>query len=138
MNIRNALAGIAVSDLDRSLAWYAGLIGRPPDERPLPGLVEWSFSRGGWVHLFCDPARAGACTVTLVESDLAERQNDLRAKGIAVLSASETDDVRLLVVADPDGNQIVLAEGLTPRHRATAPGPRLVFLPFGDAAGGKS
>jgi hypothetical protein len=120
MDITNALAGVAVKDLPSAVAWYERLLGRPPDERPMEGLAEWEFSKGGWLQVFQDVARAGSSSVTLVENKLDERLADLRAKGVNIGSTSTSDYVSTAIVSDPDGNRIVFAEARTPANRAAS------------------
>ena len=45
MTIQNMLAGVAVSDLDESVAWYAKVLGRGPDRRRMPDVAEFAVSR---------------------------------------------------------------------------------------------
>ncbi len=118
MTTRNALAGVAVGNLDSAIDWYARLLGRQPDLQPLKDVAEWEFSGGGWIQVFQDSGRAGASFVTLVETDVEARIADLEAKGIPVKTASRSDSVVLAIVADPDGNKIVFAQGKAPSHRA--------------------
>ena len=120
MSIHNVLAGVAVLDLDRSLSWYGELLGREPDTRPMPGVAEWSFAGGGWVQLFEDHRRAGASSLTLVESDLAGRLNKLVEKQIRIEEQSESDFVKTAQIRDPDGNRIVIAEAVSAANKAAA------------------
>ena len=46
MSIDNALASVAVKDLDMSAAWYGTLLGTQ-GKRPMPEVAEWTFSGGG-------------------------------------------------------------------------------------------
>jgi hypothetical protein len=46
MSIDNALASVAVKDIDKAAAWYAEFLGSS-GSRPMPEVVEWMFSRGG-------------------------------------------------------------------------------------------
>jgi catechol 2,3-dioxygenase-like lactoylglutathione lyase family enzyme len=120
MTLINALAGIAVSDLEKSVGWYKTLFGRGPDIRPMAELAEWEFDRGGWVQVFEDKSRAGHSSVTLAESDLGSRLADLKAKGIRIGPTTDGDKVSTAIIADPDGNQIVFAQGKDEIHRSTA------------------
>ncbi len=120
MSIHNVLAGVAVLDLGRSLTWYNELLGREPDTRPMPGVAEWSFAGGGWVQLFEDHRRAGASSLTLVESDLAGRLNMLASRQIRIEEQSESDFVKTAQIRDPDGNRIVFAEAVSAENKAAA------------------
>jgi len=118
MTTRNALAGVAVGDLTSAIGWYAKLLGRKPDLQPMKEVAEWEFAGGGWIQVFQDSGRAGASSVTLVETDVEARIADLKAKGIPIKSASSGESVAIAIIADPDGNQIVFAQGKDPAHRA--------------------
>ncbi len=52
MTITNALAGIAVFNIDESLAWYQQLLGRPPDRTPQETVAEWEFANGCGIQVF--------------------------------------------------------------------------------------
>jgi len=45
MPIKNALASLAVKDMDSAVQWYEKLFGRPADSRPMPEVAEWKFER---------------------------------------------------------------------------------------------
>ena len=110
MAITNALAGIAVNDLGAATLWYAQLIGRPPDRKPVPNVAEWRFENGAGLQLFEDEDLAGGACVTLVESELDKRVSDLKAKDIPVQSRSNSPKLRSVTIEDEDGNRIVFAQ----------------------------
>ena len=85
----------------------------------MQGLAEWEFENGGWLQLFEDAGRAGHSSATFADNDLEGRVEDLNAKGIAIGSTSGSDTVRIAIIADPDGNQIVFAQGFDEAHRST-------------------
>ena len=51
MSIMNALASVAVNDLNYAVRWYEKLLGKPPDSRPMAEVAEWKFERGGWLQV---------------------------------------------------------------------------------------
>ena len=110
MTIKNVLAGVAVSHLSPAIAWYERLIGRAPDQQPMPGLAEFHFGQGGWLQLFEDGERAGRSSVTLTVASLEDEINRLKALDVATSSRTQSDYVDTAIVTDPDGNQVVLAE----------------------------
>jgi len=116
MTIRNALAGVAVRDLDKAVNWYTKLIGRSPDRRPMPNDAEYAFEKGGWMQIFVDKERAGRSSVTLVVDDLDATLAELDAAGIARAEPTRTDYVDIAILADPDGNQIVVAQAKSQEH----------------------
>lgn len=118
MTIKNALAGIAVKYLDKAIDWYEKLLGRKPDSQPMPELAEWKFSTGGWIQIFQDEKRAGRSSVTLVETDFERRLSDLRDGNYHPGSVTRSEAVNVAIIHDPDGNQIVFAQGGDHNHRA--------------------
>ena len=120
MSLINALAGVAVKDLETSIGWYQDLFDRAPDIRPMAGLAEWQFDRGGWIQVFEDKVRAGSSSVTLAESDLPTRLAALKKKGIRIGATTIGDAVSTAIIADPDGNQIVFAQGKDAVHRSAS------------------
>ena len=72
MTIDNAIASLAVKDLQAAVSWYEGVLGRPADSTPMPEVAEWKFPRGGWLQVYQLPERAGAgsCTLAVAALDL--------------------------------------------------------------------
>jgi hypothetical protein len=120
MKVKNALAGIAVRDLPAAIEWYANVLDRLPDSRPMDKLAEWQFSSGGWIQVFQDESRAGFSSVTFVEDDLESRLQHFRRKGIEVGPTSSSELVKIAILNDPDGNRVVFAQGIDFGHRSTS------------------
>ena len=120
MTIRNALAGVAVRNLDEAVVWYTRLIGRAPDDHPMSEVYQHGFPSGGWLQIFADGDRAGKSSLTLAVSSLEETLARLRTQGIAPGEPTHSDYVDTASVIDPDGNRIVFAEAKTPENRAAA------------------
>jgi catechol 2,3-dioxygenase-like lactoylglutathione lyase family enzyme len=118
MAVINALAGIAVTDIAAATAWYRRLLDRGPDEEPMAGLAEWRFDIGGWIQVFEDKDRAGSSSVTFAEDDFEGRLSDLKAKGIPIGPATRSDTIKTAIIKDPDGNQLVFAQGGDHLHRS--------------------
>ena len=118
MPLKNVLAGIAVSNLEHAEVWYDNLLGRAPDTRPMDELVEWEFPGGGWLQVFVSQERAGRCSITLVETDFDARLQQLNNLKVRIQSVIQGDAVKTCIVHDPDGNQIVFAQGFDQNHRA--------------------
>ncbi|MDB6060318.1 MAG: hypothetical protein JWM78_421 [Verrucomicrobiaceae bacterium] len=113
MAINNALAGIAVNDLDSALVWYQQLFNRAADSRPMPEVAEWKFPNGGWIQIFQDRDRAGSSSVTLCVESLDDEVFELSAKAISPGWENDSPLVKTVIVKDPDGNQLVFAQALT-------------------------
>lgn len=114
MNFNNALAGIAVRDIEAAIVWYERLIGRPPDIRPLEKVAAWQFRQGGWIEVFTDGTRAGMSTVIFAVASLEEQLTTLAQMGIPVQNVTPSADIgEIAIIADPDGNQLVFAGPLS-------------------------
>lgn len=113
MIVTNVLAVVPVSDMDAAETWYERLLGRPADNRPMPGLADWHLTDGGWMQIFHDAGSAGSTSVNLVVADLPTAAEEITGRGLGVDEIVEASaGVRLLPIADPDGNTITLIENL--------------------------
>src|SRR5687768_13330485 len=110
MSIKNALASVAVNDVNAAVLWYERILGKPPDSRPMPEVAEWKFERGGWLQVYELPARAGSGSVTLAVSSIDDHVVQLNKLGIDTGQRSSGDQVKTLMITDPDGNHIAFAE----------------------------
>jgi catechol 2,3-dioxygenase-like lactoylglutathione lyase family enzyme len=106
--IRRLLAHCTVTDLERAENWYTRLLGREPDARPMPGLVEWHLGESYGLQVWSESHRAGQSTVVLEETDLEEAAAHAAAVGISHDGAQPGGGARILQLADPDGNRVVL------------------------------
>ena len=112
MTIEHVLAVVAVSDLPASRDWYSSLLGRQPDNDPMPTLTEWQVLPKPWLHVIHDPDRAGSSLSNLAAADLEARAADLEGRGLRPEPVVEaTKGVKLSTVSDPDGNLIRLIGG---------------------------
>ena len=112
MAIKNALASVAVRDVSAAVEWYEKVLGKPPDSRPMPEVVEWKFEGGGWLQVYELPARAGSGSFTLAVSNIDHHANQLNKLGVDTGQRSSSDKVKTLMISDPDGNHIAFAEAL--------------------------
>lgn len=113
MSIVNALAGIAVKDIDVAVLWYEQILG--PASRPMDEVAEWQLPNGGCLQVFEDGNRAGLSSVTLVVEDLDREIAGLESKGIHIGETSRSDLVDVAIVQDHDGNQVVFAHAKSDR-----------------------
>ena len=113
MSIDNALASVAVKDLDKAAAWYAELLGSR-GKRPMPEVEEWTFPRGGGLQVYQGAERAGNCSFTLAVSDIEAVARTLAAMGVPPGARTNSERVKTLMVRDPDGNSIAIAEAFDP------------------------
>jgi hypothetical protein len=111
VSINNALASVAVKDLESAVKWYERIFNRPPS-RPMPEVAEWSFERGGVLQVYQLPERAGAGSFTLIVSSVAEQIAQLDKLGIDTSQRTSSDKVKTVMITDLDGNHIAFAEAL--------------------------
>ncbi|MFG2307375.1 VOC family protein [Streptomyces sp. NPDC048566] len=111
MNVNRVLAVAPVRDIEKAVAWYERLLGRPADRRPMPGLADWHLTSAGWVQVFQDPEHAGSTLLNLAVDDLDRELAALSSRG---LTAGEVRPgagrVRFAALHDPDGNRVTLIE----------------------------
>jgi catechol 2,3-dioxygenase-like lactoylglutathione lyase family enzyme len=108
MTINNALASLAVRDLEASSQWYEKILG--PGIRTMPEVVEWQLERGGGLQVYKLPERAGRGSCTLIVSDIDSMAEQLRASGVAAdAEPVRSERVDTVMIKDPDGNSIAFA-----------------------------
>jgi hypothetical protein len=112
MSIDNAIASVAVRNLDNAVSWYRALLRRGPDSTPMPEVAEWRFPRGGWLQVYELAERAGNGSVTLAVSDIEELVTHVGKLGIDTSQRTSSAKVETLMIADPDGNHIAFAEAI--------------------------
>ncbi|MBC8025970.1 MAG: VOC family protein [Steroidobacteraceae bacterium] len=113
MSIINALASVAVKDVNSAAKWYEAIFGKAPT-RPMAEVAEWSFERGGWLQVYQLPERAGSGSFTLAVSNLEEEVARLQKLNIDVSHRTSSAKVRTLMITDPDGNHVAFAEAIDP------------------------
>ena len=113
MSIEYVFAGLYVAHLDAATEWYERLFGRAPDMRPKDDEAVWRLAQTASIYLAADGHRAGRGAVTLFVDELDEQLDAMAKRGI-VAGGIETAPglFRRVVVNDPDGNVIQLAESL--------------------------
>jgi catechol 2,3-dioxygenase-like lactoylglutathione lyase family enzyme len=107
-------AVIATKDYAAARSWYVRVIGREPDLEPVEGVGEWQIAETAWLQLAEDHDRAGRTAVRFGVDDLSAQIEELTAEGIATGELVVIADmVKVVDVADPDGNEISFVEDLT-------------------------
>lgn len=113
MSIINAIASVAVRDLNSAVKWYEALL-RKASSKPMPEVAEWGFERGGWLQVYQLPERAGSGSFTLAVSNLEEEVTRLKKLNIDTSQRTSSERVKTLMITDPDGNHIAFAEAADP------------------------
>jgi predicted enzyme related to lactoylglutathione lyase len=105
-------AAIPVADIGAARAWYERLFGRPPDLLPNDNEAAWQMTDTGWVYIVGDAEHAGGSLVTLLVDDLEERVAAMAVRGVAASAGIQAVPGvgREIVIADPDGNRLKLAQ----------------------------
>lgn len=114
MGVVNALASVAVKDLNSAAQWYEKVLGRPADSRPISEVAEWKFERGGGLQVYQLQERAGSGSCTLVVSSVQGQVMHLEEVGINTGPRTSNDRVTTLMIKDPDGNSIAFVEATAP------------------------
>jgi hypothetical protein len=109
MTFRRVLAQSIVGNLEVAEEWYTALFGGPPHARPMDGLLEWHLGEAFGVQVWQDTERAGRSGMVLDESDLDTLAARLSAAGIAHGGPQQVTSSRVLILSDPDGNQVVVS-----------------------------
>ena len=89
MTINNALASVAVKDIDAAVQWHEKVFGRPADLTLMPALAEWNFEGGGWLQVYALPERAGSCSCTLTVANIDTEAARLEKLGVAHRRSNE-------------------------------------------------
>ena len=110
--IKNAIASLAVKNIGKAGKWYEKFFGRPADSRPEKDLYEWRFAGGGWLQIYLGEDRAGNGSCTLAVANLGDEIARLRAIGVNVGTPTDSSTVSVIMIKDPDGNSIALAEAM--------------------------
>lgn len=109
MTIEHVLSVVPVADIDVAAAWYEKLFERPPDNNPMPVLVEWQVVPGGWVQVFVDADRAGSGLLNFAVDDLPKHVANAKKQGLEPGEIEGVNKgVELSTLHDPDGNLIRL------------------------------
>ena len=114
MTIQNALASVAVKDVNSSARWYEKLLDKPAS-KPMPEVAEWQFERGGGLQVYELPERAGAGSLTLAVDDIDAQIVKLEKLHIDTGNRSNGDRVKTVMITDPDGNHIAFAQAIDPK-----------------------
>ena len=113
MSIINAIASVAVRDLNSAIKWYEAVLRKAPS-KPMPEVAEWGFERGGWLQVYQLPERAGSGSFTLAVSNVEEEATRLKKLNIDTSQRTSSEKVKTLMITDPDGNHIAFAEANDP------------------------
>jgi catechol 2,3-dioxygenase-like lactoylglutathione lyase family enzyme len=99
-----------VSDRTKALEWFGAFFGRPADE-VIGDEHLWQVGANAWVVVDVRAERVGGAMITLGVTDLDDILARLAAHGIGHEPVETySNGVRHVVVLDPDGNSLSLAQ----------------------------
>ena len=110
MDTTRLLSNHCVSELEVARRWYSTLFGRGPDATPMDGLLEWHLSATSGLQVWLEPERAGGAGSVITVTDLDAAGTRLAAAGIENVGPEQATSTRILRLADPDGNRVVLTD----------------------------
>lgn len=115
MKLQKIYTSLLTADLAAAEDWYAKLLAREPDYRPMDTLVQWDLFDQGGIALSTDREIAGRGVMFLYVDDLVTERRRLLDLGIVLGDDIAGDYSTLAQVRDPDGNLLTLA---TPPSRS--------------------
>jgi predicted enzyme related to lactoylglutathione lyase len=108
---------LRANDLAVSEAWYTNLLGRGPDNRPMPTLVQWELFEQAGLGLATDPVISGGkASISLFVDDIAAERRRLEEIGIRLGEDIQGDYSQMAQVEDPAGNRITLSTPPNPPY----------------------
>ena len=110
LTVQGLYAAVQVSDMKAAEGFYSRMLGRAPDDRPMPTLIQWRGVGNAGIQLFLDAAKAGNSRMTIVVPDMAQTAALLERQGIALGAIQSGAFGRIAQLSDPDGNNVTFAE----------------------------
>lgn len=111
IDVQGLYAAMLVSDLAAAQAFHTRVLGRGPDDRPMPTRSQWrGFGMAAGIQLFEGAGTPGGSRRTLVVPDLHALVEPLAGRGVRSGEVFQGDDGRIARLAVPDGNIITFAE----------------------------
>ncbi|MET8066079.1 VOC family protein [Micromonospora sp. NPDC005686] len=105
-------AGVPISDLAVSTAWYERLLGAPPQFLPNDHEAVWELAEHRCLYIEVRPGHAGHAMQTIFVEDFDSRVAAIAARGLEPATRETYDNgVRKVIFHDPDGNEIGFGGG---------------------------
>ena len=114
MKLQKTYSALLATDLAAAESWYTKLLGRGPDYRPMPTMIQWDLFAQGGLQLVTDDSLAGNGALFLIVADIAAERRRLKDLGISLGDDIQGDYSTLAQVRDPDGNLVTLATPPSP------------------------
>ncbi len=104
--------GLPVSDYEHAIAWYGRLLGNEPAFYPNATEAVWELAEHRYLYIKVSPEHAGHALHTVYVSNLDDRVQSIRARGIdPAVQETYGNGVRKVTYRDPDGNEIGFGGG---------------------------
>jgi len=116
MKIAKSYPVLLTDDVEAAEAWYSKFVGRRPDYRPMPTMVQWELSDSAGLAVSSDDIIGSKGAVFLIVDDFDHERSRLSGLGIEIGQDLSGDYSRLAQVEDPDGNLITLATPPSPGY----------------------
>jgi catechol 2,3-dioxygenase-like lactoylglutathione lyase family enzyme len=111
LKVQGLYAAMLVSNLKAAEAFYTKVLGRAPDDRPMPTLIQWrGFGMAAGIQLFEGSGTPGGSRMTLVVPDMVKARDELASRGLTLGEISQGTYGKIAQLADEDGNTITFAE----------------------------
>jgi predicted enzyme related to lactoylglutathione lyase len=111
MRITSVFVGITVTDLATSQRWYELFFGRAPEIIVSADEVMWQMNDDAWLFIVSKETSQRSAGVVLAADDLDGTLDALAQQGIEPREQEVMEGAgRKAHFADPDGNEVVLAE----------------------------
>ncbi|NKL32247.1 VOC family protein [Rhizobium leguminosarum bv. viciae] len=110
ITVQSIFASATVSNFEEALVWYEKLMGRPADDKPIPGMAQWRKMGGAGLQVWKDDERAGNGMITIVVRALEAECERLSRLGLQLVNKVEGDFGVVAQIFDAEGNRINLAE----------------------------
>ncbi|WP_138932856.1 VOC family protein [Roseovarius arcticus] len=114
MRVTDIFLSINARDFEAQTNWWTTLLGRGPDQSPMPNCREWELAPSVLFQVLNAPEGERAA-VSLRIVGLTDEIERLRKAGIAVPDPQKVegfDTLRWAALADPEGNDLNLLEGV--------------------------
>lgn len=110
MEIQGLYGVVATREMKTAEAFYTGLIGRAPDDRPMDNLIQWRDLAGAGIQIVHDVKKAGSSLLTIVVPSMAEARAAMMSQRLKLGDDVKGDFGVIAQIDDPDGNRVTLAE----------------------------
>ncbi len=111
MHFNTVFVGLSVDELATTKDWFAHFFGRPADVVVSDEEVMWQVTEDAWLYIVEDEPPRTFATVVLAIHNLNDALGALAGRGLEPRELEVVSGAgRKAYFADPNGNEVVLAE----------------------------